>query len=95
VVERAGGRDRLLACGTPYTGAFQVPAVAWQLGVHTTVVQSASAEGDAPPRVPAVVFRSRTTSTSHAVPLLDSLGGEAGVDTIATGGGWRIVTRCR
>jgi len=95
VIERAGGRDRLLACGTPYTGAFQVPAVAWQLGVHTTVVQSASAEGDAPPRVPAVVFRSRTTSTSHAVPLLDSLGGEAGVDTIATGGGWRIVTRCR
>jgi hypothetical protein len=95
VIERAGGRDRLLACGTPYTGAFQVPAVAWHLGVHTTVVQSASAEGDAPPRVPAVVFRSRTTSTSHAVPLLDSLGGEAGVDTIATGGGWRIVTRCR
>jgi hypothetical protein len=95
VIARAGGRDRLLACGTPYTGAFQVPAVAWHLGVHTTVVQSASAEGDAPPRVPAVVFRSRTTSTSHAVPLLDSLGGEAGVDTIATGGGWRIVTRCR
>jgi hypothetical protein len=95
VVERAGGRDRLLACGTPYTGAFQVPAVAWQLHVHTTVVQSASAEGDRPPKVPAVVFRSRTTSTSHAVPLLDSLGGEAGVDTIATGGGWRIVTRCR
>jgi hypothetical protein len=95
VIERAGGRNRLLACGTPYTGAFQVPAVAWQLHVHTTVVQSASAEGDAPPKVPAVVFRSRTTSTSHAVPLLDSLGGEAGVDTIATGGGWRIVTRCR
>jgi hypothetical protein len=95
VIERAGGRDRVLACGTPYTGAFQVPAVAWHLHVHTTVVQSASAEGDAPPKVPAVVFRSRTTSTSHAVPLLDSLGGEAGVDTIATGGGWRIVTRCR
>jgi hypothetical protein len=95
VIERAGGRDRLLACGTPYTGAFQVPSVAWELGVHTTVVQSASAEGDAPPKVPAVVFRSRTTSTSHAVPLLDSLGGEAGVDTLAAGGGWRIVARCR
>jgi hypothetical protein len=94
VVERAGGRDRLLACGTVYTGAFQVPAVAWQLHVHTTVVQSASAEGDAPPKVPAVVFRSRTTSNSHPVPLLDSLGGEAGVRTIAISGGWRIVTRC-
>jgi hypothetical protein len=94
VIERAGGKDRLLACGTPYTGAFQVPAIAWQLGVHTTVVRSASAPGDAPPAVPAVVFRSRTTSTSHSVPALDTLGGEAGVETIATGGGWRIVTRC-
>jgi hypothetical protein len=94
VIERAGGRDRLLACGTPYTGAFQVPAIAWHLHVHTSVVQSASAPGDAPPAVPAVVFRSHTTSTSHAVPPLDSLGGEAGVRTIATGGGWRIVTRC-
>ena len=94
VIAKAGGKDRLLACGTPYTGAFQVPAIAWQLGVHTTVVRSASAPGDAPPAVPAVVFRSHTTSTSHAVPPLESLGGEAGVRTIATGGGWRIVTRC-
>jgi hypothetical protein len=94
VIQRAGGKDRLLACGTPYTGAFQVPAIAWQLGVHTTVVRSASAPGDAPPKVPAVVFRSHTTSTSHAVPPIDSLGGEAGVRTIATGGGWRILTRC-
>jgi hypothetical protein len=94
VIERAGGKDRLLACGTPYTGAFQVPAIAWQLGVHTTVVRSASAPGDQPPKVPAVVFRSHTTSRSHAVPLIDSLGGEAGVRTLATGGGWRILTRC-
>jgi hypothetical protein len=93
---RAGGRDRLLACGTPYTGAFQVPVVAWHLGVHTTVVQSASAPGDAPPQAPAVVFRSRTTASSRlAVPALDSLGGEAGVRTFAIGGGWRIVGRCR
>jgi hypothetical protein len=95
VIERAGGRDRLLACGTPYTGAFQVPAVAWQLGVHTTGVRSASAPGDALPKAPAVVFRSHTTSKSHAVPPIESLGGESGVRTIATGGGWRIVTRCR
>jgi len=57
-------------------------------------VRSASAPGDAPPAVPAVVFRSRTTSTSHSVPAIDSIGGEAAVDTLATGGGWRIVTRC-
>jgi hypothetical protein len=94
VIARAGGKDRLLACGTPYSGAFQVPAIAWQLGVHTTIVRSASAPGDPPPAVPAVVFRSRTTSNSHSVPGIESLGGEAAVRTLATGGGWRIVTRC-
>jgi hypothetical protein len=95
VVAKAGGRDRLLACGTPYTGAFQVPAVAWLLHTHTTVVRSASAPGDAPPRVPAVVFRARTTSGSHPVPGIENLGGEAAVRTFAIGGGWRIVGRCR
>jgi hypothetical protein len=94
-IERAGGPDRLLACGTPYTGAFQVPAVAWQLGLHTTAVRAASAPGDAPPQAPAVVLRSRTTSGSHAVPGLESLGGEAAVRTLAVGGGWRIVGQCR
>jgi hypothetical protein len=93
-VAQAGGRDRLLACGTPYTGAFQVPAVAWLLHQHTTKVRSASAPGDAPPQVPAIVFRSKTTSTSHSVPPIDSIGGEAAVDTFAIAGGWRIVGRC-
>jgi hypothetical protein len=93
-VAQAGGRNRLLACGTPYTGAFQVPAVAWLLHQHTTVVRSASAPGDPPPQVPAIVFRSKTTSTSHPVPPIDSIGGEAAVDTFAIAGGWRIVGRC-
>jgi hypothetical protein len=93
-VAQAGGKDRLLACGTPYTGAFQVPAVAWLLDQHTTVVRSASAPGDAPPQVPAIVFRSKTTSTSHAVPPIDSIGGEEVVETFAIAGGWRIVGRC-
>src|SRR5262249_47720707 len=86
--------DRLLACGTPYTGAFQVPAVAWLLHQHTTVVRSASAPGDAPPQVPAIVFRSKTTSTSHAVPPIDNIGGEPAGKTVAhpgrpaVGGSW-------
>jgi hypothetical protein len=58
-------------------------------------VQSASAPGDRPPRAPAIVFRSRTTSSSRlAVPGIDRLGGEAGVQTFAIAGGWRIVGRC-
>lgn len=93
-IAQAGGPDRLKACGTAYTGAFQVPSVAWLLGEHTTAVRSASAPGDRPPRAPAVVLRSRTTTYSHPVPGLESLGGEAGVQTLAIAGGWRIVARC-
>ncbi len=47
-IARAGGPDRLKRCGTIYTGAFQVPSVAWYLGEHTTHVQSASMPGDLP-----------------------------------------------
>lgn len=38
VVERAGGPERVLACGAIYTGDFQVPALAWYLHVHGTRV---------------------------------------------------------
>jgi hypothetical protein len=95
VIARAGGPERLKACGTIYTGAFQVPSVAWFLGEHVTTVQSASAPGDLPPQVPGVALRSKTTAGSRfAVPNIATLGGEEGVKTFAISGGWRIVGNC-
>jgi hypothetical protein len=41
-----------------------------------------------------VVLRSRTTSGSHPVPGIESIGGEAAVKTFAISGGWRIVGNC-
>jgi hypothetical protein len=94
-IARAGGPGRLKACGTIYTGAFQVPSVAWYVGEHTTVVQSASMPGDAPAKVPGVVLRSKTTAGSRfAVPDIAGLGGEEAVRTFAISGGWRIVGNC-
>ena len=94
-IARAGGPDRLKACGTIYTGAFQVPSVAWYMGEHTTFVQSASMPGDEPAKVPGVVLRSKTTASSRfAVPGIKGLGGEEGVQTFAISGGWRIVGNC-
>ncbi len=90
LVERAGGRRALLACGNPYTGPFQVPSVAWHLRVHTSQVTSLK-----PAVTPAVVFRAANGRGRPVGPALDALGGEAGVRTVATGGGWRIVERCR
>jgi hypothetical protein len=94
-IARAGGPDRLKACGTIYTGAFQVPSIAWYLGEHTTYVQSASMPGDVPAKTPGVVLRSKTTASSrYAVPDIKGLGGEEGVRTFAISGGWRIVGNC-
>jgi hypothetical protein len=86
-VRRAGGKERLLACGAPYTGPFQVPSVAWQLDVHTHDVQLE-------PVAPAVVLRARTTSRAPAGPSLRGVGGEDGVRTLAATPRWRIVGTC-
>jgi hypothetical protein len=86
-VAQAGGRHRLLSCGTPFTGRFQVPAVAWQLHLHTTQVKYE-------PQMPGVAFRAHNTAGSPPTPPIDALGGEAGVQTFAIAGGWRIVGRC-
>jgi hypothetical protein len=33
-IEAAGGREKLMACGAVYTGAFQTQAVAWYMHLH-------------------------------------------------------------
>jgi hypothetical protein len=86
LVDRAGGAARLRACGTPYTGAYLVPAVAWQLHLHTSQVELA------PVTAPAVVFRVRTTAASRPVP---PLGAAASGRTVAVAPSWRIVEACR
>jgi hypothetical protein len=86
VVAQAGGADRLRACGTPYTGAYLVPAVAWQLHLHTNDVKTGEA------RAPAVVFRVRTTQSTHPVPPLGAL---THAPTLASAPKWRIVAACR
>ena len=88
VVTRAGGAARLRACGDAYTGPFQVPVVAWHLGVHTTQVGLV-------PRRPAVVFRVGSNSTRRPSPSLRTLGDTSGVRTLGAGGGWRVVGACR
>jgi hypothetical protein len=51
VVEKAGGAERLRACGHAYTNPFLVPQVAWHLGVHSQQVDL-----DPDEERPAVVF---------------------------------------
>jgi hypothetical protein len=87
-VDRAGGAERLRACGTPTTGAFFVPAVAWQLGVHTSEVEIEPVGRGA-------VFRVETNPGWAPAPSLATLG-DAPQQTLAIAPHWRIVgSGCR
>lgn len=86
LVAQAGGADALKRCGDPYTGPFLVPVVAWNLHLHTRQVQL-------DPKVPAVVFRVKTTEfTRGAAPSLRGVG--AAGRTLASSDKWRIVAAC-
>ncbi|HEX6390362.1 MAG TPA: hypothetical protein VFZ89_12960 [Solirubrobacteraceae bacterium] len=84
-IEDAGGADRLKRCGQAFTSPFLVPAVAWQLDVHTTKVGL-----DARP--PAVVFRVKVNGRARATPTLKGLTRE---HTLGKAPNWRIVGQCR
>ena len=54
-IEKAGGRDRLLRCGSVYSGPFQTQMVAYELGIHGIDVASL-----APTVPPGVAFQTHT-----------------------------------
>ena len=83
-VEAAGGRDGVLACGTPYVGPLRGPLMAYRLGVTKRTV-----EPDAPPHPPGVVFRAPRTRQSPPQP-------QAGPPfrTTARVGTWQIMAAC-
>jgi hypothetical protein len=68
VVQRLGRRS-ILACGTVMTEGFQVPMLAWNLGVHTIRIEAPPAEpgGGTPP---SVIFQTRAQSNSTLLPII-------------------------
>jgi hypothetical protein len=77
LVARAGGARRLLACGSVMTEGFQVPLVAWTLGVPTTRVEGPPADGGAKYAEPAedapnVILQTRDTRSASLLPLLST-----------------------
>jgi hypothetical protein len=86
LVAEAGGREPLLRCGTPVTGDFLVPAVAWHLGLHAEQVKLEARPGS-------VVFRVHTNPGSRAVPTLRGVE-DVPVRTLASTRDWRIVVAC-
>ncbi|HEY2320130.1 MAG TPA: hypothetical protein VGH67_17615 [Solirubrobacteraceae bacterium] len=77
LVVRFGGRDKVLACGSVMTEGFQVPMVAWALGVPTTRIEAPPTNGGAAYPEPAaaapnLVLQTRDTRSAHLLPLLST-----------------------
>jgi hypothetical protein len=70
-VARLGGHARIYACGTVMTEGFQVPLVAYALGVHTDQVEASPLT---PPPAgtpgPNVILQTRENRSAHRLPPL-------------------------
>jgi hypothetical protein len=83
VVDRAGGRRALLACGRPAVGRYRGTLLAWHLGVQKRRVRADGGGAD-------VAFRSRLTGSSRIAPAAPR-----GARVLAAVGRWRIDAACR
>jgi len=77
LVARYGGAEKVLACGSVMTEGFQVPMVAWVLGVPTTRIEAPPTNGGAAYAQPAedapnLVLQTRDTRSAHLLPLLST-----------------------
>lgn len=86
MIEKGGGRERILACGNVYSGPFQTQMVAYEMGIHGIDV---GALGGTP--APGAVFRTKTRPTSPIVPKLT----DDRLRLVTTSGRWRLVTAPR
>jgi hypothetical protein len=77
LVKDFGGAGKVLSCGSVMTEGFQVPMVAWVLGVPTPRVWAPPTNGGAAHPQPAgdapnVILQTRDTRSAHLLPLLST-----------------------
>jgi hypothetical protein len=75
VVSRLGGPARILRCGSVMTEGFQVPMLAWTLGLHTLQVQASPVPGAPLPPPPNVIFQTRAQRHSSPLPQVHAWNG--------------------
>jgi hypothetical protein len=69
-VSDLGGAVRILRCGTVMTEGFQVPMLAWALGVHTLQVEGSPLTPSQAGPAPNVIFQTRAQRHAHLLPTL-------------------------
>jgi hypothetical protein len=93
-VDRYGGRERVLACGIPYAGAYNVAMVSWFLDVPGQTVSYQTWLPDSPP---GVAFRARARRSVNPTPPVSKKGKPAAVrnwSPVVTNGEWTIYESC-
>ncbi len=93
-VRRAGGPARVLRCGPVMTEGFQVPLVAWTLGVHTLAVEASPVSGPIRPPLPNVILRARANG-SRRTAVLPPLPHDAGYRRIARTRTFSLYEKCK
>jgi hypothetical protein len=83
VIEAAGGRERVLACGRPYVGDLRGPLLAYHLDVEKRRVAFA-------PRPPGAVFRSRLYPAAPTEPPTG-----AAFEPLVRNASWEVRAACR
>jgi hypothetical protein len=70
VVQDLGGPARILRCGSVMTEGFQVPMLAWTLGVHTLRIAASPLSVTHPGAAPNVIFQARAQRSAHLLPVI-------------------------
>jgi hypothetical protein len=94
VVADYGGAAKLLRCGNVMTEGFQVPMVAWTLGVHTLRIEAPPASVENAGPAPNVILQTRANRHATLLPIVH---GWPTVPYVYAGhsGPFRLFTHCR
>ena len=94
VVADYGGAAKLLRCGSVMTEGFQVPMVAWTLGVHTLRIAASPVSVENAGPAPNVILQTRANRHSTLLPIVH---GWPSVPYVYAGhsGPFRLFTHCR
>ena len=93
VVADYGGAAKLLRCGSVMTEGFQVPMVAWTLGVHTLQIEAPPESVENPGPAPNVIMQTRANRHATLLPIVH---GWPTVHYVYAGdsGPFRLFTHC-
>jgi hypothetical protein len=93
-VDKLGGPHTVLSCGTVMTEGFQVPMLAWTLGVHTIDVEASPQSVGHPGPAPNVIFQTRAQRNAHLLPVVGAWKGTP-FRLVASTRTFRVFENCR